>query len=48
MKRVKVTLRSRPISGGRRTLYLDYYPAVRVPETMKMILFRWLVRRIGA
>ena len=37
MKRVKVTLRSRPISGGRRTLYLDYYPAVRVPETMKMI-----------
>ena len=27
MKRVKVTLRSRPISGGRRTLYLDYYPA---------------------
>lgn len=37
MKRVKVTVRSRPISSGRRTLFLDYYPAVRVPESMKMI-----------
>ena len=37
MKRIKVTVRSRPISGGRRTLFLDYYPAVRVPESMKMI-----------
>lgn len=35
MRRVKVTVRSRPISGDRRTLYLDYYPAVRIPETMK-------------
>ena len=37
MRRVKVTVRSRPISGDRRTLYLDYYPAVRIPETMKMM-----------
>ena len=32
----KVTLRQRPISNGRITLYLDYYPAIRNPHTMKM------------
>lgn len=37
MKRVKITVRDRPISGGRRSIYLDYYPAVRIPESMKMI-----------
>lgn len=35
MKCPKVTLRSRPISHGRRSLYLDYYPAIRIPNTMK-------------
>lgn len=32
----KVTLRQRPISNGRLSLYLDYYPAVRNPKNMKM------------
>lgn len=32
----KVTLRQRAISKGRISLYLDYYPAVRHPETMQM------------
>lgn len=36
MKCTKVTLRSRPISGGRRSLYLDYYPPVRDPDTQKI------------
>lgn len=36
MKRTKVSLRSWGISKGRKSLYLDYNPAVRVPETMKM------------
>lgn len=36
MGRTKVSLRSRPISGGRRTLYLEFYPPVRVRESMKM------------
>lgn len=36
MGRTKVSLRSRPISGGRRTLYLEFYPPVRVRENMKM------------
>ena len=31
----KVTLRSKPISGNRLTLYLDYYPPVPHPETGK-------------
>lgn len=35
MRCPKVTLRSRPISHGRRSLYLDYYPAIRIPDTMK-------------
>lgn len=36
MRRTKVSLRSRPISNGRRTLYLEFYPPVRVRETMKV------------
>ncbi len=32
----KVTLRKREITNGRISLYLDYYPAVRHPETMVM------------
>ena len=32
----KVTLRQREITNGRISLYLDYYPAVRHPETMVM------------
>jgi integrase len=31
----KVTLRTKPISGGRHTLYLDYYPPIPNPETGK-------------
>lgn len=31
----KVTLRQKPISGGRHTLYLDYYPEIIDPETGK-------------
>lgn len=33
----KVKLRRKPITQGRETLYLDYYPPIRDPETMKMI-----------
>ena len=32
----KVTLRQREIANNRISLYLDYYPAIRHPETMKM------------
>ncbi len=32
----KVTLRQRPGANGRISLYLDYYPPVRNPKTMKM------------
>lgn len=35
----KVTLRKKPISKGRYSLYLDYYPAIRNPSTMQMT--RW-------
>ncbi len=31
-----VSLLRRPITNGRLSLYLDFYPAVRNPETMKM------------
>ena len=31
-----VTLRQRVISNGKISLYLDYYPAIRNPYTMKM------------
>lgn len=33
----KVKLRRKPITQERKTLYLDYYPPIRAPETMKMI-----------
>lgn len=33
----KVKLRRKPITQGRESLYLDYYPPIRDPETMKMI-----------
>lgn len=32
----KVTLRMRPIKNDRLSLYLDYYPPIRHPKTMKM------------
>ena len=32
----KVTVRQRAIWNNRISLYLDYYPAVRNPETMQM------------
>ncbi|RAU81978.1 site-specific integrase [Pontibacter arcticus] len=32
----KVTLRQKPISKGRQTLYLDYYPPIPNPETGKL------------
>lgn len=31
----KVTLRSKPISKGRKTLYLDFYPPIENPQTGK-------------
>ena len=34
-KAVKVTLRKKPISKGRLSLYLDFYPAVENPKTGK-------------
>ena len=30
---IKVTLRQKPISGNRHSLYLDFYPAIARPET---------------
>lgn len=33
---VKVTLRQKPISKGRYSLYLDFYPEIRNPRTNKM------------
>ena len=35
MKNVKVSLRSKKISKGRKSLYLDFYPAIKNPETGK-------------
>jgi len=32
----KVSLRQRPIKNGMISLYLDFYPAIRVPETNRM------------
>ena len=37
-----VTLRQRPIRNGRISLYLDYYPAVRNPKTMKLSRHEYL------
>jgi site-specific recombinase XerD len=36
MGSTKVTIRQRGISKGRYSLYLDFYPAIRIPETMQM------------
>lgn len=36
MKATKVTLRKREYPSGKISLYLDYYPAIRDPRTMKM------------
>ncbi len=35
MKTTKVFLREKKISGGRKSLYLDFYPAITHPETGK-------------
>ncbi|MDV6167103.1 site-specific integrase [Flavobacterium sp. DG1-102-2] len=35
MKRISVTLRSKAISKGRQTLYLDFFPPILNPETGK-------------
>ena len=32
---IKVSLRMKPISGNRQTLYLDFYPAIQDPKTRK-------------
>ena len=42
----KVTVRQRAIRNNRISLYLDYYPAVRNPETMQMSR-RSEERRVG-
>ena len=39
-----VTLRQKPLRNDRISLYLDYYPAIRNPYTMKM---RSEERRVG-
>lgn len=38
----KVALRRKPISQGRESLFLDYYPPLRDPETMKLIYKEFL------
>ncbi|WP_064974541.1 site-specific integrase [Alistipes provencensis] len=38
----KITLRRKPITRGRESLYLEFYPAIRCPETMKMIYKEYL------
>lgn len=35
MKAIKVTLRAKKISKGRKSLYLDFYPAIKNPSTGK-------------
>src|SRR5262245_25029523 len=39
----KVKLRMKPISGSRKSLYLDFYPAIAHPETSKPTLREFLV-----
>lgn len=39
MGNTKVTLRQRSVSKGQKSLYLDFYPPVRDPQTMRMT--RW-------
>ena len=38
-----VTLRQKPLRNDRISLYLDYYPAIRNPYTMKMSRREFLV-----
>lgn len=33
----KVTLRHKPITNGRESLYLDFYPPIRCKATMKLV-----------
>lgn len=42
MSSTKVKLRQRELPSGKITLYLDYYPPVRNPRTMKMIRHEYL------
>lgn len=42
MGRTKVKLRKKKISDGRYSLYLDYYPPIRIPETMQMKRYEYL------
>lgn len=42
MALTKVTLRKRLLPSGKITLYLDYYPAVRDPQTNKMSRRKYL------
>lgn len=44
----KVSLHQRPIKNDRLSLYLDYYPAIRNPRTMKMSRREYLVFYIFA
>ena len=39
---VKVTLRNKPISKGRLSLYLDYYPPIQNPNTGKPVRREYL------
>lgn len=32
---IKVTLRQKPINKGRKSLYLDFYPPIQIPQTNK-------------
>lgn len=38
----KVTLRRKPITQGRESLYLDFYPAIRCRTTMKLVYKEYL------
>lgn len=42
MRFTRVSLRRRNISKGRQSLFFDYYPAIRDPETMKMMRWEYL------
>lgn len=42
MKATKVTLRQRKLKSGKITLYLDFYPPLRDPETQDRIFRDYL------
>ena len=42
MKATKVTLRQRLLNSGKITLYLDFYPPLKDPETKKNIRHEYL------